>query len=64
MLKLFEEVNLLQQMLPLLLLEIADLNLLYGHQLPSCKVKPLEHLSTRPSAHDLSNLLRRYTLQQ
>ncbi len=57
MLKLFKQVDLLLKMQLLLLLEVADLNLLYCNQLSSCKVKPFKYLPAGASSHNFTNLL-------
>ncbi len=56
-LKLLQQVNLLQEMLLFLLFKIADLNLFDCNKLPSGEIKALKNFATGPSSHYLSNLL-------
>ena len=56
-LKLLQQVNLLQEMHLLLLFEVADLNLFNCNKLPCGEIEAFENLATGPSAHYFSNLL-------
>ncbi len=56
-LKLLQQVNLLQEMHLFLLFKIADLNLFDCNQLPRGEIKALENFATGTSSHYLSDLL-------
>ena len=61
MLKLLQQIYLLQQMHFLLLFKIADLDLFDGNQLSRGEIKAFENLATGSSAHYLSNLLSQFS---
>ncbi len=61
MLKLLQQIDLLQQMHLLLLFKIADLDLFDGNQLSRGEIKAFENLTTGSSAHYLSNLLSQFS---
>jgi hypothetical protein len=63
MLKLFQQIDLLQQMQLLLLFKIADLDLFNGNQLSRGEIKAFENLATGSSAHYLSDLLSKFSAE-
>ena len=58
MLKLLQQVNLLQKMHLLLLFKIADLDLFDCNQLPRGEIKAFKNFATGSSSHYLSDLLK------